>query len=507
MITYDLAKRGERPLYEYLYESIKNDIISNVLHAGERMPSKRKLAQHLAVSLITVEGAYSQLIAEGYIRSIERRGYYVNDIAQLRDVRKRHEHDSVGVPRESYALDSSIDQDHQQKSALRLKHPIDMERERASKSVDIDLSGRAPSKGLFPYDRWAFHVRKVLTNADEKVLVSESGAFGSRALRKAIARFLLGYRGMEVNPDNVVIGAGSQVLYQLIVQLIGRGHRYALEDPGYGRLARIYRANDVTIAPIPLNEDGIELDSLRSSGASVAHVMPTHQYPTGQIMSISRRYELLAWAAGDDERFIIEDDHDSELQFSGRPIPSLQSIDAQQKVIYLNTFTKSLGPAFRMSYMVLPDVLAQKFREHFGFYSCTANAIDQLALARFIESGEYERHINRLRTHFRANATELARAMRQEKLTDLVLENAFAGSHGLLRVDGPVSARELADAALEEGLLIEPLEDFLIGRADALDLSRSDYLDSRLFIDHGALSESNIGNCASSIARAYQCCS
>ena len=513
MLTYDLTKRGEQPLYEYLYESVRADIVSGALRAGERLPSKRKLAQHLSVSVITVEEAYNQLIAEGYIRSVERRGYYVNSIAvtpegrdgrtpvrELTEAGRR----AAGVHVEQgQDLDALLPAVCPTGKSANSKGAPDSDDDTP---IAIDLTGRQPAQGLFPYSRWAFHVRKVLTDADEKALVAESGPFGSLALRHAIADFLQGYRGMRVDPGNIVVGAGSQVLYQLIVQLIGRDRRYALENPGYGRLARIYQANDVSVAPVPLDEQGIGMDALRASGASVAHVMPTHQYPTGQITSIARRYELLAWASQSDDRYIIEDDHDSELQFSGRPVPSLQSIDAQQKVIYLNTFAKSLGPAFRLSYMVLPDRLARQFRNRLGFYSCTANAIDQLALARFIDSGEYERHINRLRTHFRANATDLGQALKQAKPTGLALENAFAGSHCLLRLEGPASARAFAAAARKEGVLIRPLEDFLIGRPNMPDPQRAAYLESHLVLDYGALDETETDRCAELLQRARQHC-
>ena len=505
MLTYDLSKRGEQPLYEYLYESIKADITTGALQAGDRIPSKRKLAQHLGVSVMTIEGAYNQLIAEGYIRSAERRGYFVNKIVVPYRVETRQSKNLKTTHADQHRSPEATNQGWEADSFLTVSKS-DGATEGEASSPCIDLTGSIPPQGLFPYNRWSFHIRKVLTEADERMLVAESGPFGSLALRQAIANFLFGYRGMEVNPDNIVIGAGSQVLYQLIVQLLGRNVRYALENPGYGRLARIYHANDVDMIPIPLDEDGISMENLLTSGATIAHIMPTHQYPTGQITSIARRYELLAWASGDPDRYIIEDDYDCELQFSGRPIPSLQSIDTQQKVIYLNTFTKSLGPSFRMSYMVLPDALAQRFRKQLGFYSCTANAIDQLALARFIDTGEYERHINRLRTRLRSNVVELAQALKRSGLTKLALENAFAGSHCLLHIDGPLSANEFAKAARNEDVRIRPLETFLIDGSGTPDTSKIDYLNHRLVLDHGALSEATIASCARKIAKTYEQC-
>ncbi|NPD31782.1 PLP-dependent aminotransferase family protein [Eggerthellaceae bacterium zg-997] len=500
MLTYDLSKRAEQPLYEYLYKSIKADIITGTLQAGERMPSKRKLAQHLGVSLVTIEGAYSQLIAEGYIRSAERRGYFVNKVIAPHEVVEQSQDKKPARTGQHHSPEATS---QGRKGASFLSESKDEGDVESASSSFIDLTGSVPPRGLFPYNRWSLHLRKVLTEADERMLVAESGPFGSLVLRQAIANFLFGYRGMAVDPDSIVIGAGSQVLYQLIVQLLGRDVRYALENPGYGRLARIYHANDVSIAPIPLDEDGIGLDELHASTATVAHIMPTHQYPTGQITSIARRYELLAWAAGGPDRYIIEDDYDCELQFSGCPIPSLQSIDAQQKVIYLNTFTKSLGPSFRMSYMVLPHALVQRFRKQLGFYSCTANAIDQLALARFIDSGEYERHINRVRTRLRSNVTELSQALKRTGRTELTLENAFAGSHCLLYAGGSMSASDFAAKAQDEGIRIRPLDAFSIDRSSMPNPAREQYLNYRLVIDHGALATTEIDHCAKLLASAY----
>ena len=227
---------------------------------------------------------------------------------------------------------------------------------------------------------------------------------------------------MDVSPDQVVIGAGSQTLYQLLVQLLGRTRRYAVEDPGYPLLTRMYEQQDAQVAHIELDDSGIDVDALEASGASVAHIMPSHQFPTGIVTTAARRRELLNWAREGD-RYLIEDDYDSEFRMAGRPIPSLFGIDAAERVLYLNSFAKSLGAAFRMAYLVLPPQLAQRFRKQLGFYANTVSPLDQLALARFIEQGHYDRHVNRLRTHARKTQDALVNAL-HEAFGDRI---AFAG--------------------------------------------------------------------------------
>ena len=347
MLTYAFNDNDERPLYEQLYANIAQDIRAGVLKASEKLPSKRRLAQHLGVSVITVENAYAQLLAEGYLYAQERRGYYVT---------------SVLLPEGSVVQeqeDSSFEDKryHQQGSELAF----------TSSSLDAEVDHR----GSFPYHLWARHIRAVLSAESEESLYRESDAFGSLRLRKALCRLMKSTRGMTVSPDQVVVGAGAQYLYGLVAQFVGAGAVVALENPGYARLLNIYRAHGVEVAPLPLDREGLNLEELQSSLATIAHIMPTHQDPTGLVTTISRRFQLLGWATQDARRLIVEDDYDSEFRFSGKPIPTLQSIDAQGQVLYVNTFTKSLGSGFRIGYLVLPPHLIEEFRRKLGFYSCT----------------------------------------------------------------------------------------------------------------------------------------
>lgn len=470
MLTYSFSNKGELSMYEYLYRCIRSDIEAGVIAPGEKLPSKRSFARHLGVSLITVEGAYSQLIAEGYLRAEPRRGYFACDLNSSGVVSGRKP-SLLGVGSSSletaYPADGNLLPEEglaQAYASLAAGRPregrIDAGGQSATlasssggngfndEAVFADFTGSSVPLGMFPYAAWAKSLRDALTRESERMLVGETGFAGALRLRKAIADHLRGFRGMEVDPECIVVGAGSQVLYNWLVQLLGRNLHYGVEDPGYLRLSRIYEANNVELSHIPLDENGIDMASVVESSADVLHLMPSHQFPTGIVTSIGRRYELLGWASAKDNRYLVEDDYDCEFRLTGRPIPSLQSIDATGKVIYANTFTKSLGPAFRIGYLVLPPALADRFRRELGFYSCTVSAIDQLALARFIESGDYERHVNRLRTYYRSVRDALVSAFQASSFSERVsIEEQDAGIHFIMGISIDAKIPEVRKSA------------------------------------------------------------
>lgn len=419
MLSYDMGERGNASRYDYLYRCIRHDIAHGNILPDEKLPSKRALARNLGVSVITVEAAYTQLVAEGYVRAEERRGYFACELSPVarggrRDgARLRGEAGRAGITEGNLMTPSSA-------------------------------SGSAAT-ALFPYQTWARVMRRTLTEESSATLAEAALAAGSPRLRQAIASYLREYRGMEVPAERIVIAAGSQTLYQLIVQLLGRERTFATECPGYPLLGRIYGAQNVHCASIPLSAGGIDIAALRESGASVAHVMPAHQFPTGIVMSAACRRDLLNWsrtdearafsAAGSRGRFIVEDDYDAEFRMSGRPIAPLSSVDVAGRVIYLNSFTKSLGAAFRIAYMALPEELAVQFELNLGFYSNTVSPLEQLALARFIEQGHYERHVNRLRTHAKQLQDELVRRVRESSLAkEVSFEGLDRGLYFSMRV-------------------------------------------------------------------------
>ena len=471
MLTYSFSNKGELSMYEYLYRCIRSDIESGAIAPGEKLPSKRSFARHLGVSLITVEGAYSQLIAEGYLRAEPRRGYFACDLNSSGVVSGRKP-SLLGVGSSSLGTTYPIDGDLLPEEGLAQAYAslaaagrpregrIDAGGQSATlasssggngfndEAVFADFTGSSVPLGMFPYAAWAKSLRDALTRESERMLVGETGFAGALRLRKAIADHLRGFRGMEVDPECIVVGAGSQVLYNWLVQLLGRNLHYGVEDPGYLRLSRIYEANNVELSHIPLDENGIDMASVVESSADVLHLMPSHQFPTGIVTSIGRRYELLGWASAKDNRYLVEDDYDCEFRLTGRPIPSLQSIDATGKVIYANTFTESLGPAFRIGYLVLPPELADRFRRELGFYSCTVSAIDQLALARFIESGDYERHVNRLRTYYRSVRDALVSAFQASSFSERVsIEEQDAGIHFIMGISIDAKMPEVRKSA------------------------------------------------------------
>ena len=494
MLTYALNRTARESLDEQLYRALRFDIESGVLGAGDRLPSKRVFAKHLGVSVVTVEGAYDQLVAEGYVRAVPRSGFYVQEIgpnlASFSRISTSAEvkvplGDSSGAKSASCRPEARIsgnDGVEKLEKLARKGAPFCIAHSEeglagvspgAGRKWLADFTGATAPEGVFPYAAWARTLRRVLADESERTVLEASRPQGSPRLRAAIAAHLRGFRGMEVHPDQIVIGSGAQSLYGLLVQLLGRDLVYGVEDPGYPRLTRIYESNDVTVRPIALDGEGPVLESLERARIDVLHCTPSHQFPTGITVPVSRRRSLLEWAqsgvaapkdgaaAGEARgrsvkassarpRYLIEDDFDCEFRMAGRPVPPLAALDGAGRVVYANTFSKTLGGAFRIGYMVLPEALAERFRDRLGFYACTVGALEQLTLARFMESGDYERHVNRQRTRYRRLLSALIDALAASSAGDhLHFANAGAGLHFLMEVRG-VEGDERGGATFEE---------------------------------------------------------
>lgn len=441
MLDYDLGLRGDESLYDYLYQRIRDDIASGELREGARLPSKRALAEHLGVSVVTVEGAYRQLVVEGYVESRPRSGYFVCDLRG-----------SVAP-----ALGARA-------GVMAGEAPRMPGRDEESRSVDFALGARGAEQDAASL--WTRALRQALASESEAELFAPAPAKGTPRLREAIASHLRQTRGMVVDPENVVVGAGAQILDSCIVQLLGRERAYGVEDPGYPRLMRLYAASGVEVRHVPIDEAGVRVDALAASDVGVMHVMPSHQFPTGCVTSIGRRYELLGWAADSSagERWIIEDDYDCEFRLAGRPVPALASVDAMGRVIYTNTFSKSLGSALRLAYMVLPDSLMERYTSELGFYSSTVSTVDQVTLARILEDGSYERHVARVRKRARDVRDRLREMVAAGAFGPGVrLEHADAGLHCVLAV--PVDSHSYAtddslDTLHEHGFSAQPIKAF-----------------------------------------------
>lgn len=436
MLTYSFADRGTDSLYEFLYKQIKKDILAGTLPAGEKLPSKRALAKHLNISTITVENAYNQLMAEGYLYSRPKSGFYVNDITSLEPLERN---------RPVRAVKKSPEE----------------------KEYFGDFASNATLADTFPFSTWTKLTRLTMSDYAKELMVRSPSA-GILLLREAIADYLYQFRGMLVEPEQIIVGAGTEYLYGIIIQLLGRDLTYGVEDPGYQKITRIYEANQVSCVPVPMDENGVSLQGLEVSGANILHISPSHHFPTGIVTPISRRYELLSWATGDNKRYIIEDDYDSEFRLVGKPIPSLQSIDASGKVIYINTFSKSLSSTIRISYMVLPKALADKYNRELNFYACTVSNFDQYTLYRFIEQGYLEKHINRMRNHYREQRNTILSCIRRQKFFHKVkIKEENAGLHFLLEVETDLSDEVLIARAAAKGIHITCLSQFFYDQKNA----------------------------------------
>ncbi len=351
-MRYNIKQKNE-PLYLSIYKSLREDIVNGVYKNGEKLPSKRVLAERLGVSVITVENAYALLSAEGYIETVQKSGYFcIYDrgdrflSAAVKPAASLPEYTSVG-------------------------------------------------EAAFPFGVYAKTVRTVLSAYGDKIFAKcEPG--GSAVLRAQIADYLSRSRGISVNPDRIFIGAGAEYLYGLIVELLGRDKVYAAEKPSYEKIEQVYAAKGVKCEMLPLSADGIKSSALKNTSAQVLHITPYRSFPSGVTASPSKRMEYISWA-GSKNRYILEDDFESELTVTGKIYDTVFSLSDADNVIYLNTFTKTVSPAVRTAYMVLPEKLAGEFKEKLGFYSCTVPVLDQLVVAELLRNGEFERHINRVR--------------------------------------------------------------------------------------------------------------
>ena len=435
MLTYHLDPQSKTPLYEQLYRAIRTDIMSGALAGGERLPSKRQLSANLRVSQITVETAYGQLLAEGYIISEPRRGYFVQR--------------QLAVPAQAQQPAGT----HPTAGAQAAVHVDDCPYDFRTNIVDT---------GCFPFSTWARLSRSVLSEYDDRLLRATDPC-GAAELREQIARYLHDFRGINVSPDNILVGAGSEYLMHLVIQLLGRDRVYALENPGYRKLYQIFEANGAAVRPLPLDKSGLRADALAASDASVVYLTPSHHFPLGTVMPAARRLEILRWASAAPERYIIEDDYDSEFRYASRPIPALGELDRAGRVVYVNTFAKSLSPGLRIGYLVLPDALMARYRERFSLYSSTVPSFDQYTLAAFMRTGGFERHISRSRKVYQARRDALMAALDRE-LAGLPHEvsRSEAGLHLLLHMRNGMLESELIERARVAGVRVYGLSAYYL---------------------------------------------
>lgn len=424
-----LDSQSKKPLYEQIYAYIRQEIRTGGLKALDRLPSTRNLAEHLKVSRSTTQMAYEQLLAEGYIESAPYRGYFVAKMEELVETGSQiqGEMKTSEAPSSGYLVDFS------------------------PRGIDLDS---------FPYNTWRKLSRNTLVD-DNKEMFHSGNPQGEPGLREAIRSYLHSARGVNCSAEQIIVGAGSEYLLMLLSQVLGLGHRIAMENPTYKQAYRVFASLGYEVCPVEMDGYGMEPSLLKKSGADVAYVMPSHQFPTGIVMPIGRRQELLRWAEAGADRYLIEDDYDSEFRYKGKPIPALQGMDRSGRVIYLGTFSKCIAPAIRVSYLVLPPELLKRYREKAGFYASTVSRIDQNILYQFLAQGHFERHLNRMRAIYKAKHDALLGAIRPLE-RDFIIRGEYAGIHILLTHKGNWSEEKLISLASEAGVKVYGLSSYYI---------------------------------------------
>ena len=430
MLTVELKSKDKMPLYEQLYLKIRGLITEGELAEGEKLPSERGLALNLQISRNTVTLAYEQLYAEGYVEVRPQSGYYVNKIDRINSEKKE---EFTDIKNES----------------------VNPEPE-----YEYDFSPFSLCKESFPYRMWDRLYRKCMRDRGEE-LFNLGERQGDLELRVAIAKYLFGYRGLIIKPENMIIGAGTGYLLQLLEHLIDEKSIIAMENPTYMQAYRIFSSLNREVRPISLDENGLKVEELKRSEAKAVYLTPSHQFPTGVVMPIKRRKEILGWAAGEN-RYIIEDDHDSEFRYKGLPIPPLKAIDTGNKVVYLGTFSRTIAPAIRIGFMVLPDGLLKVYRRKLAFLACTVPRIDQAVLTEFILGGHYERHINKARKIYKSRHDKLISSLKV--FGDKVkIMGGNAGMHLMVKFKLDMSEEEVVSRAEKSGIKLVGLSKHRIG--------------------------------------------
>lgn len=428
MFTIHLNNKLNTPLYEQIYRYIKNEIKLGALTYGEKLPSTRSLATHLQVSRNTIDMAYGQLLSEGYIESKEKKGYFISEVTEL-----------VQYPSNEKTKKVTLNEN--------------------KKKYKFNFSPFVIDINSFPYNTW----RKISKNCflENKDIFLQGLGQGDEPLRLAIAKYLHESRSVNCSKEQIIIGAGADYLLQLLLQLFPKKSHIAMENPSYKKAYKIFTGLNYQVTPIDLDTNGMNIKELSTIDANIAYVTPSHQYPIGIVMPIKRRLELLNWASSNENRYIIEDDHDSEFRYKGKPIPALQGLDANGKVIYLGTFSRAIAPGIRIAYMVLPNDLLKIYQNQYSFYSSTVSRVDQSILTTFIEDGYFERHLNKMRKIYKNKHDLLINSLKVfgDKI-EILGENA--GLHLVLRMHLNLTESEIIQIAEKNNIRLYGLKEYYI---------------------------------------------
>lgn len=419
MLVPNLYSESKTPLYEQLYLNIKNEIENGNLKKNQKLPSKRNFSETLGVSINTITRAYNQLIDEGYIKSLERSGFYVENIENQLIISEREE--------ENIKEDSIKEKD-----------------------IKYNFSYNKVDYENYPFNIWRKLCNESIDEYDMDLL-EMTNAKGLTQLRRCILNYIRDSRGVSTKVENIFISAGTEYLFQILFQILDEDSIFAVENPGYERLSTMFESSLKKYTSLPLDESGISFNELKNSKANVVCITPSHQFPMGIIMPIKRRMELLSWAEEDRNRYIIEDDYDSEFKYRGRPIPSLKSFDKNDKVIYMGSFSKSIAPSIRISYMVLPDELVNRFNEEMPFFQCCVPTLSQKILARFIEKGQFERHLNKMKRVYKKKREQVV-SLLKELIPKCKIIGEEAGLHLILSINKETEEEDIIDSLKEKGI-------------------------------------------------------
>lgn len=420
-------------IYQQIYRGIKESILEGRLKPDEKLPSKRELATQIKVSINSVVNAYEQLLAEGYIYTTERRGYYVENIAHF------------------------IQAEAPKSSIL----PEDLKENSFDKVGWLSLSHMSSGLSLFPFKEWLKCQQKaIIIHKDE--LSEFPHPQGPYLVRTAICRLIALTRGVRCEPEQIVIGSGTLSLIRQLMAIQKKSYVMAVENPGYSRMYRLLNTMEFAVQPVDLDDKGIMIEGIENSNANFAFVTPSHQFPTGKIMPISRRIELLNWSSLRDERYIVEDDYDSEFKYETDNIPSLQSLDRNQRVIYIGTFSKTMLPGLRISYMVLPPAMLREYRRHYQDLIPSTNTLNLYTLNYFIDSGEYNKHVKRMNHLYEMKRKLLISSLRERFKTEIQIEDVPAGLHIFIFIKTKRGYDEIEERAKLEKLELYTLKRFIL---------------------------------------------
>ena len=441
------------PLYDQLYRYIVSQIRTGALAAGEKLPSKRRLAQHLGVSLTTVQRAYGLLTAEGYLESRPRSGCRVTPALTM-------------IPTEP---------------------PPPPPARKVREQLNDCFSTSAVDTSVFPFSTWARLNREaVYQNPD---LLQRGDGEGDWGLRGTLAGFLHQYRGVNCTPEQVVLAAGLEGVMWVLLQLLPKAV-FALEDPGYVFLRRLLDNLGRSYVPVPMDEKGMSARALEASGADVAYVTPSHQFPMGVSTPVARRSELLRWAYGKERRYLIEDDYDSEFRYTSRPIPAMQGLDEGGRVIYVGTFSRTIAPSIRVAYLILPPELLKVYHVKFGHAAATVSRFEQETLRRFLASGAYSRHLRRAGNLYRRRRDALVGALEGWG----TVSGADAGLHLLFTLPGR-EEQDLVARAARAGYRVRGLEEYCL---------REKGLPGTLVLGFAGLAEEEAAGAVGTLRRAFE---